>query len=425
MTEPLPATLTRLRENGTEPGKDDVVKVQFNPNSLKLSRQGTQSKAGATTKGQDVQYPSTQPATLNFDLEFDTAEEYGDGGAPVDVRRRTDPLRTFLEPPKDKPGSAPPRVKFQWGVFLFLGIVTQISEEFDYFAPNGTPLRAKVGLTIQEQDPKLEAAQRGPGARTDTDPAPPGDGSTAASPTAGAPPAGSAPGHSGTASPQSTVAALAGESVQQLAARVGGNPAAWRSLMTALPSPADLAAGTPVVIGPELRETTGVGTATGFRAAAGTSQAIPGVLGLEPAGLSAPPRGLEAGLVVAAAGGIGAAIRQATAADQARAVSAARAAFDVPQVRASGADPDPRSGAFGRGVPLRARAHPPTLESTVAGGSRSVAARARPVELPATGGGTVPPWVRLPPSSGGQGGSLRRPGDAAAHMIGRTEGGCR
>ncbi len=54
------------------------------------------------------QNPSATPATLTFDLEFDTAE--GDAsGQPVDVRDLTKAVRQFVEPPKDdaRGGAAP------------------------------------------------------------------------------------------------------------------------------------------------------------------------------------------------------------------------------------------------------------------------------------------------------------------------------
>jgi hypothetical protein len=445
MTEYLTAELVRLPESGTKQSGERAIKVQFNPTTLKVARQGTQSKAGSSTKTQHVQYPSTEPATLSLELEFDTAEDYSADGVaePVDVRTRTDPLRAFLEPPAGKPAGAPPRVRFQWGKFIFLGIVTQLSEEFDYFASNGTPLRAKVGLSILGQDPKLEAAAKGTGARKDeaaTQPGGipgPGPGRPAG---LGGPLPGATPGRSGTASPISSVSAVAGESVQQLAARVGGNPAAWRSLMTGLTSPTGLAAGAPVVIGAELGESDGLGLATGFGAGAEASslEALAGPLGLAAAvpgtGVTGSRPGTagptEPGFAVAAAGGISAATRLVLGRASSGAAAAARAAFEVPPGRpgdAAADGPDRRSLTYGRALPLRARAYVPTLDDVGAGGRRSVAARARPVEAPVTGGAAVPPWVRLPPGVTGRpaADAEQRRRDGRPRRIGRSAGGCR
>jgi hypothetical protein len=238
-----------------------------------MQRQTSQRRSGMLTKNQQVQYPSTQAATLSFDLEFDSAEDVvegqgGEGGPrPVDVRVRSGRISRLTEPATKDPASAPNRVRFEWGTFAFQGVVTQLTEEFDYFSPDGTPLRSKISLTIEEQDPKLEAKERGAGARRDEGATLPG-GSPARPPPPGPglqPPPGATPGRGGTANPQLAVAAQQGESVQQLAARLGSDPAAWRSLTTGLTSsPAALAAGTPVIVGSELDTPTVIGQVIGF-----------------------------------------------------------------------------------------------------------------------------------------------------------------
>src|SRR3712207_8387401 len=50
----------------------------------------------------------------------DTAEEEQPNGPSrlVDVRTKTELVRQFVEPPKDDPTKAPPRVRFQWGSFI-------------------------------------------------------------------------------------------------------------------------------------------------------------------------------------------------------------------------------------------------------------------------------------------------------------------
>lgn len=446
------ATLTRMPGAG-EPEQSEqdraknTVAIQFAPSSLKLSRQGTQSKAGSTTRSQAVQYPSVQPASLSLELEFDTAEDFSDAGLPVDVRTRTDPLRGFLEPPAKEPAKAPPRALLKWGNFQFLGIVTALSEEFDYFSPDGTPLRAKIGLTLQEQDPKLEASQRGPGARGDSMATDPGGVSRLVPSGSGPPPPGSAPGRSGTAFPESTLAALAGESAQQLAVRAGGDPAAWRSLMNGIEAPTGLVAGLPVQIGPELAAGPGLGVAAGFGVAAGADagQAPARALGLgprTPGGAAEPPQTRAgAGFALSAAGGIEAAARAVRAGAAAAAQAGARNGFEVP----APGPPDPAAGSdrrastYGHALPLRARARVRTADDAAAGGVRAVAARARPAEV-VPAGGPVPPWERLPAGSPDRASAdaaqrarigrrrlPRRPGDAPGRTIGcgtTGPGGC-
>jgi Contractile injection system tube protein len=408
-------------------GSPTSVDVQFNPTSLRVQRTVSQRRSGMSRKDQQVQFSAANAATLTFDLEFDTAEEVGDSG-PVSVRTRTDPIRELVEPPKGSPAGAPKRVVFEWGSFAFQGVVTQIVEEFDYFAPDGTPLRAKMSMTIEEQDPRYAALEKGSGARTDRAATGPGGAFVDFGPppqqNTEIPP-GPQPGHGGTRDPLASVPARAGESVQQLATRVGGDPGAWRSLMSGLTNPVGLAAGTPVIVGPELDFPAMIGQAFGFAAGATTSrvQDLATALGLTPASsadLDGPigaalDRSEGAGFAISAVGGIAAASEAVLAADTAEAVRAARSAFDVPSrpdIAGDGALPtatgrpltavDQRALSYGRAVPLRGRVNTETGDEARAGGSRSLAARARPAELSAANVRSTPPWERLPQAASGR-----------------------
>ncbi|MEW2416046.1 hypothetical protein AB0953_20320 [Streptomyces sp. NPDC046866] len=464
MTATAHATLTRLEVLGA-PGRDGTplvreagpsLAVQFNPTSLRISRANNVDRGGATTKSQKVQHPAQEGSTLSFDLEFDTAEQRGDGGH-VDVRRWTALVRQFVEPPPQKASDPPPPVRFVWGTLRYNGIVTQVTEELDHFAPDGTPLRAKVSVVIVEQNFAYQAHAEGPGAR---------DGRAATE--AGDPGAGAAPGTAGTNRPRQVVQARDGESAQQLLARLGHDPAAWRGAMSGLDSPLALAAGASVRLGAEVEAgfsgAAAAGLAAGFAAgaaatsaaalAAALGTAAPGAGGgtaaAGPAGGSDPagggpvggggpggrggpgtsgagapgtagPAGTEAsagadparaGFVLSAAGGIGAAADAVAAAAADLATARARQSFEVPPAppyppapsapsvsppaRPAPPAPDPRATTYGRGIPLRSRADPATLAEVRAGGARSLADRARPEELPAPDP-LAAPWERLPP----------------------------
>src|SRR5687767_10952868 len=97
-----------------QPEPNGAFDVQFNPTSLKITRQNNIDRGGGTARTQRRQNPSAQSATLTFDLEFDTAE--GDeNGQPLDVRSQTLIIRQFVEPSKEKPKDPPPPIKFIWG----------------------------------------------------------------------------------------------------------------------------------------------------------------------------------------------------------------------------------------------------------------------------------------------------------------------
>ena len=264
------AQLSVLSGDGTVDPKS-VFTVQFNPATLRISR-ANNPDSGKTTQAQKRQHGTPQPATLTFDLEFDTAEII-DGDKLLDVRKLTAEVRKFVAPAgqagKGKKTDPPPRVQFQWGTLKFPGIVTNLTEELDYFAPDGTPLHAKLNVTITEQNLEFEANRLGPGAANFQVATKPGQS-----------PNGSSPGTRGTGSPTSLVPAHAGESVQQLLTRTGADPAVWRSAMNGLTSPVGLSAGAQVQLD------AAVSAGAGFSASAGASVGVGVGLGVS-AGFSA------------------------------------------------------------------------------------------------------------------------------------------
>jgi Contractile injection system tube protein len=358
-----------------EPDDRGAFTVQFNPTSLRVTQQNNIDEGGATTLTQRRQNPSAQSATLNFDLEFDTAEETDDQG-PVDVRTRTAIIRQFAEPSPDRPKEPPPLLKFVWGTFSFIGIVNQLTEEMDLFSPEGRPLRAKVTVAMKEVRLDIEAKVVGAGARTGDNATPPGK-PNATSGAPGTPPA-----------PNPDTAALAqlGESLQQLLARLDADPATWRAAMAGLDSPLSLPAGAQVQLTTGALAGLGLGATAGFAAGGslrGTAS-LAGALGVSggagdgfsgsvsaTAGFSgtvgesfAGGGSAAAGFVLAEGGGVAASSRTVAAAQVQASVAAARSAFEVPAIRASGqvtvvgqlAPPiDPRAQSFGRGIPLRRR----------------------------------------------------------------------
>ncbi|MFD7027019.1 hypothetical protein ACFWAR_03150 [Streptomyces sp. NPDC059917] len=451
MSAPLAqATLQRLARGGAG-AKDQpplvvddgpAVPVQFNPTSLRISRNNSVDRGGATTRSQKRQHPATEGSTLTFDLEFDTTEQRS-GGQYVDVRRWTALVRQYAEPPPDRPADPPPVVRFVWGTLRYNGIVTQITEELDHFAPDGTPLRAKVGVTLVEQNFAYEAHAEGPGTR---------DARAATEP--GAPRTGAAPGTSGTGRPNRVVRAREGESAQQVLSRLGLDPAGWRGAMNGLDSPLTLAAGAAVQLGAEVTVPfAGAGpfAATSAGGVAATSVAgLAGALGIGvdvapgegAAGHGGAADPVAAGFALSAGGGIAAAAAAVTGAAVDRATARARQSFEVPPAagRATAppatspypaatpapgpAAPDRRSLGYGRGVPLRARADPGTLAEVEAGGGRSLADRARRQEVPAPDPGAAP-WERLPPDPPGRAAAdcEQRRRDAGPRTLGWTPRG--
>lgn len=395
--------LTRLQGQGPNgeprvaPDTRGAFPVQFNPTSLKITQQNNVDAGGATTQTQRRQNPSTESATLAFDLEFDTAEDTGPDG-PADVRTRTAIIRQFAGPAADAPSEPPPLLKFAWGTFSFLGIVTSLTEELDYFSPSGRPLRAKVSVTMKELRLDLEAKKAGAGARTGQNATPPGTPN----------PSGGAPGSAPASNPDTAALAKLGESLQQLLARMNADPATWRSAMAGLSSPLSLGAGAQVQLSAGASASAGLGVTAGFAAGASAGAGIGASAGLRAGGAAGATAGFTAGASAGAGatagfsagaaagatanfsasagatagfstsasatagfqlaenGGVAATAR-ATATAQANAsVAAARASFETPALTAQAEvrvgpglpplpPPDPRASSYGQGIPLRPR----------------------------------------------------------------------
>jgi Contractile injection system tube protein len=348
--------------------------VQLNPTSMRVDRKNNIDRGAVTAGGQRRQHTSTEGATLTFDLEYDTADEID-----VDVRDKTKDVHQFTLP--GEKGEAPPRLEFQWGTFVFRGIMTSLVEELDFFSAEGRPLHAKLSVTITEQNLAFEKKEDGPGLRTAKGSTPPD-----------APPS-TGPGGSGTQRPETRAQANDGETAQQLAARLGGDPTAWRSLMNGLDSPLAIPAGATIEVGPELAGGQGIALTGGVAAGLATT---------ETASLSAalqPTADAQAGFSLAEIGGVTVAAQIIESGTAQRAVAQARASFDVPSLRITGAtsiETDPRSATYGASIPLRLHITASSRQEFEAAGDVTVAARARHAEIAVATSASMAPWVILP-----------------------------
>jgi len=150
------AKLTELDEKFEDPKPGgQSVEVQFNPELLKVTfaNQIVQPQGGDQSAGNSGrQFVGAGTTKLALQLWFDVTAMEKD---PVDdVRRLTQKVVFFMTPQKvksDPKKLSPPGVQFQWGSFLFKGIVDGLEESLEYFSPEGKPLRASISLTLSQQ----------------------------------------------------------------------------------------------------------------------------------------------------------------------------------------------------------------------------------------------------------------------------------
>lgn len=135
------------------PQQDQAITVHFNPTSLQLSIANTLGTSGES--GDTKQYVTGSSATLTMELMFDTT------GAGTDVREVTQRIAAFMEPDEQR---IPAIVRFEWGTFVFQGMVQSYQETIDFFSPSGVPLRAKVNLSMVRQEAVFAEDGAGSGA---------------------------------------------------------------------------------------------------------------------------------------------------------------------------------------------------------------------------------------------------------------------
>ena len=134
--------------------------VLFNPKEYKVTK--TNSYQPAKTSGGNVppmKFASGQAASMTVQLFFDTYEK------KEDVRKYTNKIAALMEVKIRDEGKRnklrPPRVKFHWGLnWSFKAVITQMSQNFTLFLQNGTPVRATVDITMQQDgDEQVRGSQ--------------------------------------------------------------------------------------------------------------------------------------------------------------------------------------------------------------------------------------------------------------------------
>jgi len=356
MSELQKARLQEVRADESQSTIGEALPVQFNPNSLRL-KLTNQSSGGRSRARQRRQNNGQGSTVLSMDLIFDSADE-GDDTAPVSVREKTNMVERFVLP-KEEGGEAPPLLRFEWDQLIIVGIVESLDITFEHFAANGAPLRAKMSLSIKEQEPKYAYLKLGKGAKDASGASKSGSGGSN-TPGNGTNEPGAGPGS------DKSAAALDGETAADFLARQGLDPSAWRGLDVDLSAGLSLQAGVEVGFSAGLSASLGVGVSAGVHATAGVS--LQASLGIEAsASVSASTssnaatnasvkatastqtqkvNGDKAGLALSAAGGVQAAIESVKINDTGAASARARAAFELPRSSSSATPSSPASSAI-------------------------------------------------------------------------------
>ncbi len=174
------AELQELDDRGRPTSsREHWVKVQFNPDTLKVSYSNSvvppaNPPSGSPPPGDQrgnsaIQYVGKGTTKLSVQLWYDVTalsgiEDTGSsesGASPAgdsstdDVQAMTQKVIYFITPIADRADPTkfkPPSLSFVWGSFKFDGIVESLEQGLEFFDPTGKPLRASISLSMTRQE---------------------------------------------------------------------------------------------------------------------------------------------------------------------------------------------------------------------------------------------------------------------------------
>lgn len=142
---------------GTD-GELGELEFQFNPKELTISKKGSWKSEPhrAAEKAPTAQFTGAEPGSLSLELLFDASRTH-DGSVVAKVEQLfsacvpTERSRSMNKP-------SPPLVVLQWGsTQSFPAYVASVTVKYTLFAPDGTPLRARCSVQLQEVPETLPA----------------------------------------------------------------------------------------------------------------------------------------------------------------------------------------------------------------------------------------------------------------------------
>lgn len=140
------------------------VLCMFNPFEYSIAKQNSWQQAAEI--GRDAPRMTFQRGgsmSLSLHLYFDTL---ADG---KDVRDITNELWKMMMVDESTEHAAsgksqPPEVAFSWGRLYFKAVITNMTQKFLLFTPEGTPVRAEINVTLQQMFPDNELPVQAAGA---------------------------------------------------------------------------------------------------------------------------------------------------------------------------------------------------------------------------------------------------------------------
>ncbi len=217
MSKPTKAKLIVKKGEPDSPDNTDDLPCMFNPTEYSLARTtSVQRNESPQQPGGTPHYSGTGPLSLTMQLFFDDFAATEGDVTPAVTR-----LLSWTVPKDPTVANArPPKIGFEWGnkqLKGFWGYITSIRVNYTVFRMDGTPVQAKVDLSIEEVMPEQ----------------PPGTNPTS---------------HAINSRRIRTV--IEGETLQGLAYKELGNPAYWRAIaeLNGIDDPLSVLPGTALLV---------------------------------------------------------------------------------------------------------------------------------------------------------------------------------
>jgi nucleoid-associated protein YgaU len=129
---------------------DNVIDFRFNPTEYQLQKSNNFSEIAIPgLESPPIQFVRGNSEKLTVELLADTSDTLDDVRVKY-VNKVRDLMRI------NKESHAPPIVRFVWGKTVeneFKGVIDSLNVTYTLFTPEGTPLRAKLSLTLKEYRP--------------------------------------------------------------------------------------------------------------------------------------------------------------------------------------------------------------------------------------------------------------------------------
>src|ERR1044072_1282678 len=129
---------------------DNVIDFRFNPTEYQLQKSNNFSEIAIPgLESPPIQFVRGNSEKLTVELLADTSDTLDDVRVKY-VNKVRDLMRI------NKESHAPPIVRFVWGKTVeneFKGVIDSLNVTYTLLTPEGTPLRAKLSLTLKEYRP--------------------------------------------------------------------------------------------------------------------------------------------------------------------------------------------------------------------------------------------------------------------------------